>query len=191
MFETSHSSDSERTRRLALNRKKRELFRLFPLFMLVVASHILEHIVQAYQVYGLHQARPEALGAVGAVWPALIESEWLHYWHAIVMLVGLYVFRDMFTGRARGWWAAALWLQVWHHLEHFLLIVQAYTGLHLLGRPIPISIAQLWVPRLELHLFYNVVVLLPMLVAMALHRWPNISANAGASGRPQGPTSAV
>jgi hypothetical protein len=173
---TNLASDTESTRRLAPSQKKRELSRLFPVFMLVVALHIVEHVVQAYQVYGLHHARPDALGAVGALWPALISSELLHYAHAVFMLVGLYAFRRLFTGRARGWWTAALWLQVWHHFEHFLLLLQAYAGLHLLGRPTPSSIAQLWVPRLELHLFYNVVVLVPMLVAMALRRWPKMSA---------------
>jgi hypothetical protein len=59
---------------------------------------------------------------------------------------------------------------VWHHLEHLILLVQAQTGLHLLGREVPTSIIQLVVPRVELHLFYNTIVFVPMIVAMVLHR---------------------
>jgi hypothetical protein len=31
---------------------------------------------------------------------------------------------------------------------------------------------QLWVPRVELHLFYNTIVFLPMVIAMYLHMFP-------------------
>jgi hypothetical protein len=34
------------------------------------------------------------------------------------------------------------------------------------GNAVPTSILQLWFPRLELHLFYNTVVFVPMVVAM-------------------------
>ena len=40
------------------------------------------------------------------------------------------------------------------------------------GKPVPTSIIQLWIPRLELHLFYNTVVFLPMAVAMYYHLLP-------------------
>jgi hypothetical protein len=47
---------------------------------------------------------------------------------------------------------AALWIQVWHHFEHLLLLMQAVTGANLMGKPVPTSIAQLVLPRVELHL---------------------------------------
>jgi hypothetical protein len=31
---------------------------------------------------------------------------------------------------------------------------------------------QLWVPRVELHLFYNTIVFIPMVVAMYFHMFP-------------------
>ena len=65
-----------------------------------------------------------------------------------------------------------MWIQVWHHFEHLLLLVQALTGAYLLGRQAPTSIAQLVFPRVELHLFYNAIVFVPMVVAMVLHRRP-------------------
>ncbi|MDM4777988.1 hypothetical protein [Micromonospora sp. b486] len=66
--------------------------------------------------------------------PWLIESEWLHYGYALVMLAGFWLLRDGFVGRARLWWGIALGVQVWHHLEHLLLLVQSLTGQYLLGR---------------------------------------------------------
>jgi hypothetical protein len=37
---------------------------------------------------------------------------------------------------------------------------------------VPTSLVQVWVPRVELHLFYNAVVFLPMVVAMFHHMFP-------------------
>ena len=88
-------------------------------------------------------------------------------------MVGLIMLRHGFTGRARVWWNVSLGIQVWHHFEHFLLLVQALAGANLLGRPAPTSIIQLLVPRMELHLFYNTLVTIPMVVAMILHRRPS------------------
>lgn len=139
-------------------------------FMLVVLGHWAEHLVQAVQVYALDVPRPRALGVLGSVWPSLIRSEWLHYGYALVMLVGLFLLQHGFTGRARQWWALALGLQAWHHVEHLLLLVQAQTHRPLFGEPVPASVLQLFVPRVELHLFYNAVVFAPMVVAVVLHR---------------------
>jgi hypothetical protein len=50
--------------------------------------------------------------------------------------------------------------------------VQAATGAYLFGRSEPTSIIQLVVPRVELHLFYNAIVTVPMVLALIRHRWP-------------------
>ena len=142
-------------------------------FMFVVLAHWAEHIAQAIQVWGLGWPRPKARGILGYYVPWLVTSEWLHYGFAVVMLVGLVMLRPGFTGRARSWWNAALWVQVWHHFEHALLLLQATTGAYLFGRSVPTSILQLIFPRIELHLFYNGLVTIPMVVAMVLHLWPN------------------
>ena len=39
-------------------------------------------------------------------------------------------------------------------------------------RPYPTSLVQLWVPRVELHLFYNTIVFIPMIVAMYFQMFP-------------------
>jgi len=142
------------------------------LFILVVIAHWVEHITQAVQIYALGWDRPRAMGALGFAFPWLVTSEWLHYGFAIAMLIGLIMVRPGFTGRARSWWTAALWIQVWHHLEHLLLLLQALTGTYLLGQKQPTSIVQLVVPRVELHLFYNAIVFLPMVIAVVLHMFP-------------------
>jgi hypothetical protein len=141
-------------------------------FMVVVTAHWVEHITQAVQIYALHWPRPKAKGALGYAFPWLVTSEWLHYGFALVMLVALIALRPGFVGRARTWWSVALWIQVWHHFEHLLLLLQALTGAYLLGRKQPTSILQLVFPRVELHLFYNAIVFVPMVVAMVYHLRP-------------------
>jgi hypothetical protein len=109
---------------------------------------------------------------LGQFFPWLVRSEWLHYGYAVIMLIGLWLLRGGFVGRSGRWWRAALAIQVWHHFEHLLLLVQAATGVYLLGRAVPTSILQLVFPRVQLHLFYNAAVFLPMVVAMYLHLRP-------------------
>jgi hypothetical protein len=143
------------------------------LFLVVVLAHWAEHVVQAIQVFVLDWPLPEARGVLGRPFPWLVKSEWLHYGYAIVMLIGLVILRPGFVGRSRRWWDLALGIQIWHHFEHLLLLVQALAGSYLLGRAAPTSIVQLFVPRVELHLFYNAAVFLPMIVAMLVHMWPS------------------
>ena len=146
--------------------------RMMWLFTFIVFSHWIEHVVQAIQIYWLGWPRPVALGFLGYFFPWLVRSEWLHYAHALIMLVFLYLLRPGMTGRHRLWWDITIGLSLWHHLEHLLLIAQVSFGFTLFGQPGPVSIAQLFVPRVELHLFYNAIISLPMAVAMALHMNP-------------------
>ncbi|MBC6450535.1 hypothetical protein [Actinokineospora xionganensis] len=141
-------------------------------FTVIVIGHWAEHLVQAWQIFVLGWPRPKSLGLIGHYIPWLFTSEWMHYGYALVMLIGFVVLRHGFTGRSRTWWVAAMWIQVWHHFEHLLLLVQAMTGQYLLGEPKPTSIIQLIAPRVELHLFYNFVVFVPMVVAMIAHLRP-------------------
>jgi hypothetical protein len=143
------------------------------IFMLIVLAHWLEHLVQAYQIWVLDRPRPQARGVLGQVFPWLVTSEWLHYGYAIVMLIGLILLRPGFVGRARTWWTIALVIQFWHHIEHLLLLIQAQTSTLYFGGTVPTSVAQTVFPRVELHLFYNSIVFIPMVVAVYLHLRPN------------------
>jgi len=142
-------------------------------FLVIVLAHWAEHLVQAYQIWGLGLPRPKARGVLGQLFPVLIAQEWLHYGYAVVMLVGLWVLRRGFSGRAKFWWTVALVIQFWHHIEHLLLFIQAQSHTFLFGMKVPTSILQLVIPRVELHLFYNSVVFIPMVIGMYLHLRPN------------------
>jgi hypothetical protein len=39
---------------------------------------------------------------------------------------------------------------------------------------VPTSIGQIWIPRIELHLIYNLLVFLPMVVGMYYHVYPPV-----------------
>ena len=149
--------------------------RALQVFMAIVLAHWGEHFVQAYQIYVLHWPRPKAGGILGLWYPWLITSEWLHYGYAIVMLAGLWVLRAGFTGRSLKWWTVALVIQFWHHIEHLLLLTQAITHHNFWNKPVPFSVLQLIVPRVELHLFYNAIVFIPMMIAMYYHMFPSES----------------
>lgn len=142
------------------------------LFMVIVLAHWAEHLSQAAEVYVLGWDRPHAGGALGHLFPWLVQSEWLHYGYAIVMLAGLILLRPGFVGLALTWWTVALAIQVWHHFEHLLLLGQALIQRNLFGAPVPTSVLQLIFPRMELHLFYNAVVFIPMVIAVYFHLRP-------------------
>ena len=147
-------------------------------FVVIVLAHWAEHVAQAIQIYALGWPLPEARGVLGVPFPWLVTSEWMHYGYALLMLAGLFLLRQGFTGRSRAWWNAALVIQTWHHLEHLILLIQRLTDHNLAGREVPTSVVQLIVPRVELHLLYNAVVFLPMVVALIIHRRPRPSERA-------------
>ncbi|MGA4846744.1 hypothetical protein ACOBQB_10930 [Streptomyces sp. G5(2025)] len=142
------------------------------IFAFLVIAHWAEHIAQAVQIYVWGWRVPEARGVLGIPFPWLVTSEWMHYGYALLMLAGFMLLRPGFAGTSRTWWNVALGIQIWHHFEHLLLLLQALTGTHLASKPVPTSIVQLVAPRVELHLFYNALVTLPMVVAMLWHSRP-------------------
>lgn len=142
-------------------------------FTVIVLAHWAEHLAQAFQIYVLGWPIPESRGVLGHWFPWMVKSELLHYGYALVMLIGLWLLRGAFVGRGRTWWMIAFWIQFWHHIEHAILQAQAIVGANLFDSPVPMSIVQLWIPRVELHLFYNTIVFLPMVVAMYYHLFPS------------------
>jgi hypothetical protein len=143
------------------------------LFMVVVLAHWAEHVAQAYQIWVLHRPAPQSRGVLGQFFPWLVTSEWMHYGYALVMLVGLVLLRPGFAGRALLWWTVALVIQFWHHIEHLLLLIQANTHHSFWGRSVPTSVLQLIYPRVQLHLFYNSIVFIPMVIAVYYHLRPS------------------
>lgn len=146
--------------------------RALRIFMVVVLVHLAEHLTQAFEVYVLGWPVHAARGMLGQWFPWLVHSEVLHYGYAVVMLVGIWMLLPGFAGRSRAWWLAALIIQFWHHIEHALLQGQVILGRNLFGSSVPVSVVQLWIPRVELHLLYNSLVFAPMVVAMFYHLFP-------------------
>lgn len=135
-------------------------------FMLIVGFHFLEHIVQLTQLYLLGWPRSQSMGLLGTVYPWLMMSEWLHYGHALFMMLGLAVFR--LSPIAGFWWSLAMWLAFYHHIEHAILLAQFFEGVQMAQRA---SLGSFLMPRLELHFFYNLMILLPMLIAFRFQRY--------------------
>jgi hypothetical protein len=148
--------------------------RTLQFFMFIVLAHWAEHLTQAVQIFVLKWPRPQSNGVLGYFYPWLVTSEMLHYGYAIVMLIGLFALRKGFTGTSKKWWTVALVIQFWHHIEHFVLQWQALTHHNWLGSPVPVSFLQMLFPksRVEIHLFYNAIVFIPMMVAMYYHMFP-------------------
>jgi hypothetical protein len=140
---------------------------------MIVLAHWCEHLAQAFEVYVLGWPVGEARGLLGMPFPWLVSSESIHYVYALGTLVGLWVLRLGFVGRAYQWWVAAFWIQVWVHLEHALLAYQGLAGRNFFGSPAPISFLQMVVPRLEVQLLYDAVVTIPMVVALYYHFFPS------------------
>ncbi|MCE7938669.1 hypothetical protein DCC79_03885 [bacterium] len=142
------------------------------LYGAIVLLHWAEHLFQAYQIWVLGWPRPQALGMLGLWQPWLVSTEIMHWGYAAFMFAGLVMLRPGFLGRARFWWTVSLVIQGWHLVEHSILQLQAIVGHPFWGAKVYTSILQLWIPRPELHLFYNAIVFLPMVVAMILHMYP-------------------
>ena len=143
-------------------------------FMVIVLAHWAEHLAQATQIFILGWPRPQAGGVLGLFFPWLVSSEVLHYGYALIMLIGIWTLRKGFTGTSKKWWTISLGIQFWHHIEHFVLQWQAISHHYWFGSPVPVSFLQMLFPksRVEIHLFYNAVVFVPMVIAMYYHMFP-------------------
>lgn len=128
---------------------------------MVIAFHFAEHLAQMFELYVLHLPRRSSLGLLGLWQPNLVHSEWLHYGHALYMLLGMYYFRPKTNSKI--WWKRAIALQQFHHFEHLLLLAQAMAGVAMGART---SIGGLFFARIELHFFYNLMVLVPMILGL-------------------------
>lgn len=156
-------------------RSDRKFDLMLKIFASLMVAHWAEHLVQAYQVWGLGYARHHAGGILGQIFPWLMHSEWLHFVYAVLTFAGLLLLYRAFSGLALIWWKTALVIQAWHLVEHTLLFAQAQGGFLLWNAKEPTSVLQLFFPRIELHLFYNSVVTIPIVVAMLL-RWKSPAA---------------
>lgn len=131
------------------------------LFNAIVISHFFEHVAQMLQLYVLHWQRKDSLGFLGLVYPEMVRSEWLHYSHALFMLIGLAM-----LCKVNRWLFLAFTLAFLHHIEHFCLLYQAITKLYWFNTVKPMTYVEHWLPRIELHFSYNLIVLVPMVIGL-------------------------
>lgn len=144
------------------------------IYMLIVVAHWLEHVLQIYQIYALGWEPDKAGGILGVIYPGLVESETLHFVYDFIQWAGIIILLPGFIGRARTIWSIAMVAQTWHYIEHVLLMGQYLSGYYLFGAPQQISILQLWFPRAELHFGYNLMVFIPMVIAVHLYIQPKL-----------------
>lgn len=149
----------------------RHHLRALSVYLLVVAGHFAEHVIQAWQFYVLRWHPSMAGGVLGLFFPQLARNEVLHISFNSLQLTGLIVLCPGFRAhkRAMRWWMAAIVAQSWHFFEHVLLEVQYLSGHYLFGAARQTSLLEFLFPRLQLHLTYNIVVLIPTLIAVALY----------------------
>ena len=140
------------------------------LYLVLVLAHWLEHLCQMYQIHVLGWLPKAADGVLGLWWPWLVDSELLHVGYNALLWGGLVLLQGGFHGQAGRWWRGALALQSFHLFEHLLLFGQWLTGVYLFGAMEPMSVGQLWVRRPELHFGYNLLVFVPMMIAVWLHQ---------------------
>jgi hypothetical protein len=150
------------------------------LFTVAVLVHYVEHLGQGVEIWGLGWKTADSGGVIGLAFPWLVTSEVMHYSFALFMIIGFFLLRPAFMGRALRWWSLALVFEFWHHFEQLLLITQHYSHHYLFGGTVPTSTLQVFFPRVELHFFYNTIVLVPMLIALVQHFRPNASERARA-----------
>lgn len=143
--------------------------RLLALYMVVVGLHFAEHILQLYQFAVLGWARPASGGLLGLWAPQLAMAELLHFGYNSFQLIGLLALLGGFKGRARTFWIIAIVLQGWHWFEHALLQLQWITKIYLYNGPKQMSVLEVFLPRIELHFIYNMLVVIPTLIAVYLY----------------------
>ena len=142
---------------------------------LIVLGHFAEHLVQVYQIYVLHWHPRLAGGILGLYYPKLAQNEVLHIAYNSAQLTGLILLWAGFqrsSKAARCWWNVALVAQSWHFFEHVLLQVQYITGNFLFDASRQTSLLELFFPRVELHLTYNLLAIIPTAIAVIFYlRW--------------------
>ena len=143
-------------------------------FMLIIVAHWAEHVLQIYQIYALGWSPLKAGGLIGVIYPGLVESETLHFVYDLIQWGGIIILLPGFHGKARTYWVIAVIVQTWHYIEHVLLMGQYLTKYYLFGAAHQISILEQWFPRPELHFTYNLLVFIPMVIAVHYYLQPKL-----------------
>ena len=137
-------------------------FRFLVVVVVVQGGHVIEHIVQALQVFVFGVPEDDALGLLGYVLQFNGTEEWLHLAFNSVYLLSLYALilpLWRITPAVLPVWAfavflaASVWVETWHMVEHGVIISNVIANG---GCPCPgIGDVALGLSDTILHLFYN------------------------------------
>jgi hypothetical protein len=99
--------------------------------VLIQGIHVVEHIIQLFQVYVFDVPEDDALGLLGYVFQFQGTEEWLHLVFNVSYLAALYLLLRplwrLVPDVVPNWafWAFAVWgvgLESWHVVEHIVII---------------------------------------------------------------------
>jgi hypothetical protein len=137
-------------------------FRFLVIVVLVQGGHVIEHIVQALQVFVFAVPEDDALGLLGYVLQFNGTEEWLHLGFNSLYLLSLYALilpLWRITPAVLPTWAfwffivASVWIETWHMVEHGVIISNVIANG---GCPCPgIGDVALGLSDTILHFFYN------------------------------------
>jgi hypothetical protein len=143
--------------------------------VVIQGGHLVEHFVQALQVFVLGVPEDDALGLLGYVLQFNGTEEWLHLGYNTLYLLSLYalilplwhITPEVITKRA--FWifiTASVWIESWHMVEHGVIISNVIANG---GCPCPgIGDAALGLSDTILHLVYNLVAYIGIAYAYVL-----------------------
>ncbi len=130
----------------------------FVSLLMIQSAHMVEHVAQVIQKYGLGIANPH--GLLGAIF----DFEWVHFLYNTSLEVGL-ILVLIWCGRATGQPASlalrtVVWLQGYHVVEHVVKMYQYYiigvTGptKGILGNVFPVIWVHFWLNLMVLSLVF-------------------------------------
>jgi hypothetical protein len=138
--------------------------RVFWFMSAVVAiqgGHVVEHVIQVFQVFVFGVPEDDALGLLGYVLQFNGTEEWLHLGYNSFYLIALYalivplwrVTPAVVSTRVFWFFIAGVWIESWHMVEHGVIISHVIAND---GCPCPgIGDVALGLSDTILHFFYN------------------------------------
>ena len=128
----------------------------------IQGGHVVEHVIQLFQVFAFGVPEQDALGLLGYVLQFNGTEEWLHLGYNTFYLLALYALilpLWRITPEVLPTWAfwffigASVWVETWHMVEHGVIISNVIANR---GCPCPgIGDAALGLSDTILHFFYN------------------------------------
>ena len=130
--------------------------------VVIQGGHVVEHVIQLFQVFAFGVPEQDALGLLGYVLQFNGTEEWLHLGYNTFYLLALYALIVplwRITPTVLSTWAfwffivASVWIESWHMVEHGVIISHVIANG---GCPCPgIGDVALGLSDTILHFFYN------------------------------------